>query len=153
PGNSGGPLINVRGEIIGINVAIRAGAQRIGFAIPIDDARRIIAELLKIEYFNGTFHGLVTRDVKTPGERKLIVEGAQAGSPAEAAGFRSGDIIVVANGVDVSDGADLERALLGHNAGEDIRVTVNRNGKAAQLGLKLAAVAGGTPTGGSGNII
>ena len=64
PGNSGGPLINVNGEIVGINVAIRAGAQKIGFAIPIDDARRVIADLMKIEYFDGTYHGLVGRDVK-----------------------------------------------------------------------------------------
>ena len=74
PGNSGGPLINVNGEIIGINVAIRAGAQKIGFAIPIDDARKVIADLMKIEYFDGTYHGMVGRDIKNGTERKLVVD-------------------------------------------------------------------------------
>ena len=57
PGNSGGPLLNGDGEVIGINVAIRAGAQRIGFTIPIDDARIVISRLLNIERLNNTCHG------------------------------------------------------------------------------------------------
>ncbi len=81
PGNSGGPLINVNGEIVGINVAIRAGAQKIGFAIPIDDARRVIADLMKIEYFDGTYHGLVGRDVKNANERQAGRRVGPSGQP------------------------------------------------------------------------
>ena len=81
PGNSGGPLINVNGEIVGINVAIRAGAQKIGFAIPIDDARKVIADLLKIEYFDGTSHGLIGRDVKNGAERRLVVDASPPRQP------------------------------------------------------------------------
>jgi serine protease Do len=153
PGNSGGPLINVKGEVIGINVAIRAGAQKIGFAIPIDDARKIIAELLKIEYFDGTYHGLVTHDVKTAGERKLVVDSVRPGSPAEAAGFRTGDVILKAGDVSVADGADLERAFLGHAVGEDIRVAVNRERRQEAFSLKLAALAGGPSTGNSNIVV
>jgi serine protease Do len=152
PGNSGGPLINVRGEVIGINVAIRAGAQRIGFAIPIDDARKIIAELMKIEYFDGTWHGLATHDVKLPNERKLVVDSVKPGSPGEAAGVQPGDVIVKVGSVDVVDGVDLERAFLGHQAGEEVKLAVARSGRPANLSLRLAS-AGGGPKAATGNVI
>jgi serine protease Do len=153
PGNSGGPLINVKGEVIGINVAIRAGAQKIGFAIPIDDARKVIADLLKIEHFDGTFHGLATQDFKSSDERKLVVEGAAHGSPGDLAGLKRGDVILKAGDIDVLDGADLERALLGHNPGDDVRLSVRRGGEAKSLSLKLAAVSGEMLASGTGNII
>jgi serine protease Do len=153
PGNSGGPLINVNGEIIGINVAIRAGAQKIGFAIPIDDARKVIADLMKIEYFDGTYHGLVGRDVKNAAERKLVVESARPGSPAEAAGLKPEDVIVRAGDVNVSDEADFERALLGHNVGDEIHVVVKRDGRPETISLKLAAAARDVVAAGAGNIV
>jgi serine protease Do len=154
PGNSGGPLINLNGEVVGINVAIRAGAQKIGFAIPIDDARRIIADLLKIEYFDGTSHGLIGRDVKAGADRRLVVEAARPGSPAELAGLRAGDIVIKAGDMPVVDSADFERALLGHGVGEEIHVSVKRDGKPEQLALKLAPASPGEAlAGGSGNVI
>jgi serine protease Do len=153
PGNSGGPLINVNGEIIGINVAIRAGAQKIGFAIPIDDARKVIADLMKIEYFDGTYHGLVGRDVKNAAERKLVVESARPGSPAETAGLKPEDVIVRAGDVNVSDEADFERALLGHSVGDEIHVIVKRDGRPQNVSLKLAAASRDLVASGAGNIV
>jgi serine protease Do len=154
PGNSGGPLINVNGEIIGINVAIRAGAQKIGFAIPIDDARKVIADLMKIEYFDGTYHGMVGRDIKNGTERRLVVDGARPGSPAEIAGLRPDDVILRAGDRPVTDEADFERALLGHAVGEEVRVLVQREGKSQTLALKLAAAtAEMTAATGTGNIV
>ncbi len=153
PGNSGGPLVNMNGEVIGINVAIRANAQKIGFAIPIDDARKIIADLLKIEYFDGTQHGLVTRDFKTGGDRKLVIESAKPGSPAEAAGLKFGDVILRAGNVAVHDGADLERAFLGHKPGDDVHLIVKRGGKSEEIALRLASVSGEPLASGGGSVI
>ena len=153
PGNSGGPLINVNGEIIGINVAIRAGAQKIGFAIPIDDARKVIADLMKVEYFDGTYHGMVGRDIKNGSERKLVVEGARPGSPAEIAGLRPDDIVLRAGDRPVMDEADFERALLGHAVGEEVRVLVQREGKNQTLSLKLAAATAEMASAATGNIV
>jgi serine protease Do len=154
PGNSGGPLINVNGEIIGINVAIRAGAQKIGFAIPIDDARRVIADLMRgVEYNDGMYHGLVGRDIKNGAERRLVVEGARPGSPAEMAGLRQEDVILKAGDRPVTDEADFERALLGHSVGEEVRVVVQREGKNQTLSLKLGVATSEMASAAIGNIV
>jgi serine protease Do len=129
PGNSGGPLLNLNGEVIGINVAIRSGAQRIGFAIPIDDARRTIARLLSVERLNGAPHGLGTRDVKTASEKSLRVESVLAGSPAEVCGIRTGDVIRSIRGLKVVDGTDLERSLLDLPAGRTVDIVLEREGR------------------------
>lgn len=140
PGNSGGPLLNRDGEVIGINVAIRAGAQRIGFAIPIDDARIVIARLLNIERLNHHYHGLDIADHKEGTDRRLIVRGSQPASPAEAAGFEPGDVVVTAGTIHITDAADLERALLGRRAGESVPIVVDRGGDSETLNLVLANV-------------
>ena len=143
PGNSGGPLINVDGEVIGINVAIRANSQKIGFAIPIDDARKIIAKMMSVESMDRNFHGLITKDVKEGPVRMLVVDGAHSNSPAALAGMLPGDIITKADRVDVVDGVDLERALLHRRPGDTIEVTVKRNGEVKKTSLALAPYTGG----------
>lgn len=140
PGNSGGPLINADGEVIGINVAIRAGAQRIGFAIPIDGARRTIARLMSIERHNQTYHGIAATELKRGAERKLIVQAARVDSPAAAAGLKSGDVVVRSAGVPIVDAADLERSLLGKPAGSEVPLVVLRDGDEKTLMIRLAEV-------------
>ncbi|RPI77645.1 MAG: PDZ domain-containing protein [Planctomycetaceae bacterium] len=142
PGNSGGPLINLDGEVIAINVAIRANAQKIGFAIKIDDARSFAAQLMDIRRRSRTWHGLTTRDVKTPSIRQLVVLGAESGSPAAQAGFRNDDVIVQIDSTRIEDGVDLERSLLGVRVGEPVPVVVNRGGSPLTLSLRLAAYEG-----------
>lgn len=143
PGNSGGPLVNLGGEVIGINVAIRAGAQKIGFAIPIDDARKAIARLMSVEQIDRTYHGLIAKDVKQGANRMMVVDNVQPDSPAALAGLKSGDIIVKAGQVDIVDGVDWERALLGRPVGDKVEVSLKRNDKIETASLVLASFSGG----------
>ena len=143
PGNSGGPLINMEGEVIGINVAIRANAQKIGFAIPIDDARKIIAKMMSVEHLDNTFHGVISKDIKSGATRMLMVDGAHPESPAALAGLRTGDVITRAGNIEVVDGVDLERALLHRAPGEKIEITVKRNDKIEKTLLALTSFPGG----------
>lgn len=140
PGNSGGPLLNSDGEIIGINVAIRAGAQRIGFAIPIDDARVIVARLLSVEAMDSHYHGLTTTDEKRGPERHLVVRSVLPNSPAADAGLQAGDVLVKAGAISLTDGVDLERALLGRPIGEKVELTVRRNSETSAKELAVAAL-------------
>lgn len=146
PGNSGGPLINLDGEVIGINVAIRAGAQRIGFAIPIDDARKLISNLMSIERLDSTTHGITGRDVKEGTNRLLVVDSVAPGSPALNAGLKPGDIVLKVGTLDVIDSVDLERALLGKKPGEAIDVLVRRDEKTEKLALSVSPAVTGRVT-------
>ncbi len=140
PGNSGGPLLNADGEVIGINVAIRAGAQRIGFAIPIDDARKIVARLINIERHHQTYHGIRAIDYKNGRDRKLVVQSTIANSPGADAGLEDGDIIIKSGNVDVVDAADLERSLFGKKPGEKVELLVKRADEEKTLDLVVTSV-------------
>lgn len=143
PGNSGGPLLNMNGEVIGINVAIRANAQRIGFAIPIDDVRRVIAQLISVDQLERHYHGLSARDLKSGNTRMMIVEQVQPDSPAAKAGLMPGDVVLRVGEQDVTDCVDWERALLGRKTGENIPVIVRRGDKIETLQLALAPLSSG----------
>lgn len=142
PGNSGGPLINAVGEVIGINVAIRQNAQRIGFAIPIDDARNVIARLIDIERHDRHTHGVIAVDLKQGADRKLVVQSTKPDSPAALAGLLPGDVIVRSGEIPVIDKADLERSLFGRGVDEDITIVVDRNGDRETLKMRLAQLNG-----------
>jgi serine protease Do len=83
----------------------------------------------------------------------LIVDSSRPGSPAESAGFKSGDVIAKVGKVTVLDAADFERGLLGHAAGDEVLVLVKRDGKSETVSIKLAAVANEALASGSGNVI
>lgn len=135
PGNSGGPLINIDGELIGINVATRAGAQGIGFALPIDDVKRVAAEMMSTRRLTGTWHGLVAMDQLQGDARPVLLSDVQPGSPAEAAGFRPGDELLRINERGVTNALDIERGLFEVAAGQQVQVQVRRAGKEQSLAL------------------
>jgi serine protease Do len=167
PGNSGGPLLNINGELIGVNVAIRAGAQGIGFAIPVDSALRVAADMLSVRKRNGTWHGLICRDVvkSTDGrdsggqpsaakssagdppalQRSLLVERTDPGSPAVRAGIQVGDVLLQVGNLHMSCALDLERALLERAAGDKVPVLLSRKGEEQRVELVLQAVEQAAP--------
>jgi len=138
PGNSGGPLLNIDGEMIGINVAVRAGAQGIGFAIPVDMAMNVAAELMSVQRLESTWHGIVWNPAHAPTEKHCIVGRVDANSPAAKCGLQPGDVIATVADSPVTRALDLERALLGRQAGEEVQIEVHRNQQPVAISLVLA---------------
>lgn len=137
PGNSGGPLLNIEGKMIGLNVAVRAGAQGIGFAIPADKVLSTAAELLSTRRLDHTWHGLIAKPLTD--DEGLILEAVDAQSPAAESGLQSGDIIRAVGRQHITRALDLERALLGHHPGEKIAVEAERDGQRIKVSLVLAS--------------
>jgi S1-C subfamily serine protease len=138
PGNSGGPLLNAEGKLIGINAAIYAGAQGIGFAIPIDVARRVIHELLLYGEVHPVWLGLEFQDIDPPlrsvlglpnGLAGVLVNRLHPNSPASRAGVERGDIVAELDDRAVSNAQQLFEMLEGMTANQDLRLELYRNGE------------------------
>jgi len=136
PGNSGGPLLNIRGELIGINTAIRAGAQGLGFAIPVDKVREIMVGLLNLRRPGSPWLGVTFR-TDTPG--RAVVEAVEPGSPAEKAGLVPGDRIVRLDGERPANAIELETMILQREAGREVRLDIERDGRVLEKQVRLAA--------------
>jgi serine protease Do len=135
-GNSGGPLLNISGEVVGINTAIRGGgAQGLGFATPINVAKRLLPQLKQGKVVRG-YLGMgivdVTEDVKNafnlPDARGALVQTVTPGKPAEKAGIQPGDIIVEVDGKPIANNRQLIDYISYLPVGSKIQVTVIRNG-------------------------
>jgi len=137
PGNSGGPLINISGELIGINVAVRAGAQKIGFALPIDEVKKVAAEMLSTRRIASTWHGLAVDDLVRGKERTVVIAEVQPGSPGESAGFKPGDELLRVGDQVVSSMLDLERGLLDCQPGQPRILSIRRGGTELSLPLEV----------------
>ncbi|RPH89225.1 MAG: PDZ domain-containing protein, partial [Desulfobacteraceae bacterium] len=137
PGNSGGPLINLKGEVVGINTAIFAGGQGIGFAIPINTAKELVAQLKEkgkvVRGWLGVNVQKVTPDLakafNLKEESGALVGDVISGSPAEKAGIKAGDIIVEFNGKAIKEMSELPRQVAAIPLGKTVDVKVLRNGE------------------------
>ncbi len=133
PGNSGGPLLNILGELIGVNMAIRGDAQNIGFAIPVDQLRSVLPELLDVE----RRYGILTGVRVGPGEPCRVLAVVEDG-PADQAGIELGDVITAVGDHVVGGGIDFHVSLIGRRAGQATLVTVRRGDETAQLPITFA---------------
>jgi serine protease Do len=160
PGNSGGPLLNVHGELIGVNVAIRAGAQNIAFALPIDNVLKMTAEMLSTRKRSGMSHGMVLRDAtdstENPIKRWAVIDQVEAGSPAEQAGFKAGDVIEKIGDVQVKCALDVERAFLDQPVGAKLETVGRRSRDEIKTAVALKAtgrVVPAIPVAANGDIV
>lgn len=143
PGNSGGPLLNDRGEVIGINTAIRADAQGLGFAIPVETARRVIEQLFtkgRVEHpylgiqmvdLTPTIRDDINRDqesdVKVTQDQGVLIARVLEESPAAQGGLRQGDVIQKINGTPVKTSLDVQTQVETSTIGVPLEVEVIRN--------------------------
>jgi Do/DeqQ family serine protease len=151
PGNSGGALVDVKGELIGINTAILSGSggnQGVGFAVPIDMARNVMTQLKEKGSVTRAYLGLYLQDM-TPelasGLGSRVTKGALvtevvAGGPADKAGIRRDDIIVGANGKEVSDMRALQLMTAPQTPGTKFDLRVIRNGSEQQISVTLGTM-------------
>ena len=148
-GNSGGPLFNMNGEVIGITTAKYSGSSNsgatiegLGFAIPMDDVVGILSDLKTYGYVTGAYLGVYVRDVDASAQTYGLpagayIEEAIKGYCAEAAGIKAGDIVVNLGGYDIDSVTTLTRVLRRFKAGETVSVTVYRGGKQVYLDVTL----------------
>ena len=142
PGSSGGPLLNINGEVVGINTAIRADAQNIGFAVSIDNLTSQLAKLLRpkgTEQITPGFEVGLRR--KTPDAGfDIVVSSVPAGSTAAKAGVEVGDVVKKIGGREVSGLADYYLAWQGVSPGRVLEITVSKSGKAEMSEIILTAL-------------
>ncbi len=163
PGNSGGPLLNSRGEVIGVNTAIREGAEGIGFAVPIDTVKRIAPALITEGSYPHPWLGLLgysitsqlAESLNLPVDEGVLTAQLYRQSPAVQAGIRGaqkevivgnrrlligGDILTAINGTPIRDWDGLSEYLeLNTTVGEEVTLSILRDGKSIELKLTLAA--------------
>ncbi len=155
PGNSGGPLLNARGEVIGINTAIRAGAQGLGFAIPVGTAQRIANQLFSKGKVDHPYLGIkmvaLTADLKkeinqdnkagfkVTKDAGVIVVSLAKNSPAQQAGMQPGDIILKVAGKPIKTAGEVQELVEASSVGGALEVEVLRQNQTQKLQIKPGA--------------
>jgi len=145
-GNSGGPLLNLKGEVIGINTAIIAGGQGIGFAIPTNLAHGIIDQLKNEGEVTRGWLGVGIQNLSKEmadyynldNQDGVLVSQVYEGDPADKAGMQSQDIIIAVNGKSIKDTRQLSRIIAETSIGKEISVDVLRKGRKKSLSVVIA---------------
>jgi putative serine protease PepD len=148
PGNSGGPLVDSTGAVIGVNSAIatlgissQAGSIGLGFAIPINQAKKTAEQLINTGFSTYPVMG-ITVDTQFTGSGALISSesaGIIAGGPADKAGLKRGDIIISLDGAEIENSNELIVAIRSKNIGDKVKVKFKRNNITRELDVVLAA--------------
>jgi S1-C subfamily serine protease len=143
PGNSGGPLVTSRGEVVGVNTAVILGGQGIAFAVPINTAAWVISCLLKDGRVRRSYLGLAGQDVEIPRrlvrehtlprERGMSLTAVTPKSPADEAGLRAGDVLIDFGGMPIGGADDLVRLLTDSTIGVATPIRVLRHGAPRRL--------------------
>jgi S1-C subfamily serine protease len=138
PGNSGGPLVSSRGEVVGINTAVIMGAQGICFAVAANTANFVLGELVRHGRVRRAYIGIAAQQFAVSRRRRhatglaqesaVMIASVEAGSPVERAGLAAGDIILALDGTPVTGADDLIRLLAGDKIGRAVEVEMLRNG-------------------------
>ncbi|HEY0142683.1 MAG TPA: Do family serine endopeptidase [Thermoanaerobaculia bacterium] len=144
-GNSGGPLLNISGEVIGINTAIRGGAQGLGFATPVNTAKTLLPQLKQGKVTRG-YLGMSISDVteetreafSLPEARGALVQAVEPGKPADRAGIRHGDVILEIDGKPMRNNREVIDYISYLPVGTNVKITVFRNGKRETLTAKTS---------------
>jgi serine protease Do len=149
PGNSGGPLLNINGEVIGINTMIASrsgGYQGIGFALPINTAAKVYNQLIKTgKVVRGSIGVTFTADddknrefVKAyGGTQGIFVQKVEPNGPSDKAGLQAGDVIIALDGKPVTHGQELMEHVADATVGENMKITVLRNGKKEEFSVVI----------------
>jgi S1-C subfamily serine protease len=145
PGNSGGPLVSSRGEVVGINTAVILGAQGICFAVAANTANFVLGELVRHGRVRRAYIGIAAQQIALPRrlrhaaeldqESAVLAASVEAGSPAERAGVKSRDIILSLDGTAITGGDDLIRVLAGDKIGRTVEIEILRSGSRLRLPL------------------
>ncbi|MGD9043196.1 MAG: Do family serine endopeptidase [Desulfobacterales bacterium] len=144
PGNSGGPLLNINGDLIGINTAIYAKAQGIGFAIPINKAKKIISDLIQFGEVIQAWIGIRVQKLdeelaaylKVPGKKGVMVQAVEPQSPARKAGLKEGDIIVAIGKKKIASVREYWSVKKTYAAGDAFKAGIWRDNKIKTVSIK-----------------
>ncbi len=145
-GNSGGPLINVNGEVIGINTAMFRPAQNIGFAVPINTLKQVLPQLRDKGKVTRGYLGINIRTVdpdvaaafKLKGAEGAFVESVLPGEPADKAGLKPGDVVIRVDNLPVKETRDLIGYVSSKAPGTKVKLTIVRDGKEEPVTVNLA---------------